>query len=577
MQDGDELAPRGPISRGLRFRVAAVLALALLPIGVVGILQTRDLSQEVRIRTELTLQALTDRASFGERQVIERAFGAAEALSSVLLEIRDEPESCRRYLSDYLEATGRYSFIGFLPPGGVISCSSAPATLDLSQDERLDGWMATIEPRAMAIANPQVSTESVLNIQHPIYEAGDFVGYVSISVPERLVMDQPDADAARRPSSLITFNAQGSILTESSQRSDALASMPDQVPLALLFGGGADTFAARDQFGQNRTFVLMPVIPDLIYSLAAWPPEQPHASLFGINYSPALFPLLMFLASVAVAYFAVDRLAVRHVAALQGRMNAFARNRSFDPIPRTRGQSSEFEDLNRAFTDMAYSLLDDEARMEDALREKNVLLKEVHHRVKNNLQLISSIMNMKIRRASQPETIAVLKRLQERIMGLSTVHRNLYQTENLSRSNAGRLLSDLFGQLISSGAEAGSNIDYRGDFDDVILFPDQAVPLALLASELATNALKYAGAEAGGRPTIRATLSLIEPGIARLTCRNSVGGTTETDDSTGLGAQLIRAFAAQVGGEVQITQTDDLYDVVVTFKLEEFMTDPADH
>ena len=226
---------------------------------------------------------------------------------------------------------------------------------------------------------------------------------------------------------------------------------------------------------------------------------------------------------------------------------------------------------------MAYSLLDDEARMEDALREKNVLLKEVHHRVKNNLQLISSIMNMKIRRASQPETIAVLKRLQERIMGLSTVHRNLYQTENLSRSNAGRLLSDLFGQLISSGAEAGSNIDYRGDFDDVILFPDQAVPLALLASELATNALKYAGAEAGGRPTIRATLSLIEPGIARLTCRNSVGGTTETDDSTGLGAQLIRAFAAQVGGEVQITQTDDLYDVVVTFKVEEFMSDPADH
>ena len=134
MQDGDELAPRGPISRGLRFRVAAVLALALLPIGVVGILQTRDLSQEVRIRTELTLQALPARASFGERQVIERAFGAAEALSSVLLEIRDEPESCRRYLSDYLEATGRYSFIGFLPPGGVLSCSSAPATLALSQD-----------------------------------------------------------------------------------------------------------------------------------------------------------------------------------------------------------------------------------------------------------------------------------------------------------------------------------------------------------------------------------------------------------------------------------------------------------
>ena len=100
-------APRRPISRGLRFRVAAVLALALLPIGVMGIMQTRYLSEEVRSHSELTLLALTNRAAFGERQVIERAFGAAEALSSILQLIQDDPESCRRYLGKYLEENGR--------------------------------------------------------------------------------------------------------------------------------------------------------------------------------------------------------------------------------------------------------------------------------------------------------------------------------------------------------------------------------------------------------------------------------------------------------------------------------------
>ena len=76
---------------GLRFRIAAFLALALLPIGVLGIVQTRDLAHEVESRSELTLLALTSSAAFGERQVFERAFGAAEGLSAVLDLLRDDP------------------------------------------------------------------------------------------------------------------------------------------------------------------------------------------------------------------------------------------------------------------------------------------------------------------------------------------------------------------------------------------------------------------------------------------------------------------------------------------------------
>lgn len=577
MQGGDEPASKRPVSRGLRFRVAAMLALTLLPLGVVGILQTRDLTREIRVRTELTLQALTDRASFGERQVIERAFGAAEALRTVLLTIRDEPESCRRYLRDYLGASGRYSFIGFLPPDGLITCSSALRLVDVTDDEDLSEWMENIAPRVMAVANPAVSPEGILNIQHPVFESGEFAGYVSISIPARLVTEQSDADAARRPSSLITFNNAGEILTEQGPRADAEASRPEQVELAQLAHGRATTFPARDQFGQDRTFVLAPIIPGLVYSLAAWPVESPAASIFGISYSPAYFPLLMFMASVAVAYIAMDRLVVRHVTTLRRRMRRFSTTRQLEETENVRHLSSELADLDQSFTDMAFSLLDDEARMEDALREKNVLLKEVHHRVKNNLQLISSIMNMKMRRASQPETIAVLKRLQERILGLSTVHRNLYQAENLSQTNAGRLLSELFDQLVTSGAEAGSHIDYKGEFEDVILFPDQAVPLSLLASELATNALKYVAAPEGDRPRIRASLALVEPGIARLACSNTVDARTEPTEGTGLGAQLIRAFASQISGEVETDISETIYSVTVTFTVEEFQPDPADH
>ncbi|MCZ4353958.1 sensor histidine kinase [Roseovarius aestuarii] len=558
--------------------MAAVLALALLPIGVMGIMQTRYLSEEVRSHSELTLLALTNRAAFGERQVIERAFGAAEALSSILQLIQDDPESCRRYLGKYLEENGRYSFIGFVPEDGMVTCSSAATPVDLSQSTRIGDGMMHPQPSIAAIDRPTVSRENVINILHPVFDEGAFSGYISISMPVHLVANQVDENAEKRPISLTTFNADGAILSSQSGLKDNLMSLPGNIPLAQLAGNPSVTFVGHDRSGAKRNFAVVPLIPGLAYALAVWPIERDTFTILGVPLTPLIVPLLMFLASLGVSYLAVDQLVVRHVAGLCRKMQIFAKTRSFDTSARNRTLSSELEELEDAFSEMAFSLLDDEAQMEDALREKNVLLKEVHHRVKNNLQLISSIMNMKIRKAKRPETVATLKRLQERILGLATVHRNLYQAENLSQTNAGALLTELFNHLVVAGAEAGDNMDYDSDFENVILLPDQAVPLALLASELATNAVKYAAASSRGRARMRASLTLIEPGIARLVCENSISpDATEELAGTGLGSQLIRAFASQLGGEVQTEITDATYTVAVTFNVEEFSHDPADH
>jgi two-component sensor histidine kinase len=449
--------------------------------------------------------------------------------------------------------------------------------MDFSASERLAEWSANPRPSIAAIEKPMVSRESVINILHPVFQEGDFTGYISISMPVQFVQRQSDESSDKHPLSLTTFNAAGGILSSQSSLAGDLMALPANIPLAQLAGSPSVTFVAPDRAGVERNYAVVPIIPGLAYGLAVWPLESGMFTVAGLPLAPAIVPLLMFVASLGVAYLAVDRLVVRHVSGLRRRMQAFAETRSFQHVNRKHMISSELEDLESAFSDMAFSLMDDEAQMEDALREKNVLLKEVHHRVKNNLQLISSIMNMQIRKAHQPETVAVLKRLQERILGLATVHRNLYQAENLSQTNAGGLLSELFNHLVISGAEAGSNLDYSGEFDDVILFPDQAVPLALLASELATNALKYAGAGPDGRPRIRAGLRLVEPGIARMICENSLGDPVEENGGTGLGSQLIRAFASQLEGDVQIETSEATYTVVVTFKVDEFSPEPADH
>lgn len=574
---GRDTSSTRALSRGLRIRVAAFLALALLPIGVMGVLQTHDLSREVDNRSELALLALTNTAAVSERQVFERAFGAAEALTAVLQLMLVEPERCGNYLAQYIKQTGSYSFVGFLDPDGHMVCSSGGTDFDINNwsnlTQRFESPRMWIDPTR----DDSADSNGAIDVLYPSYQDETFRGYIAMSLP-RIGLGVPwQPSTTRRPLSLTTYNDRGDVLTTVSSTADQTIYLPQDFKFERLDGDWTQTFVAKNQFDQEQAFAVVPVMPGLVYALAAWPVEYRKPAIGRFSSAPMLFPFLMFVASLAVAYYAVDRLVVRHVKNLRNKVQAFSRTRR---LPTTSDQfslSAELQDLEDALAEMAFHLLDDEAQMEDALREKNVLLKEVHHRVRNNLQLISSIMNMQIRKATEPETRDILRRLQERVMSLSSVHKSIYQTENLSRTNAGTLLPDLFERLVA--AEGPQGLEYRHDFDEVVLFPDQAVPLTLLASELATNALTFMGAPEGEKPHLFVSLKQLDAGSARLVCENSVGADIKDmkPNEAGLGAQLIRAFATQLNGKVETTSTDRLYRTEVTFDVEDVFHEPADH
>jgi two-component sensor histidine kinase len=110
-------------------------------------------------------------------------------------------------------------------------------------------------------------------------------------------------------------------------------------------------------------------------------------------------------------------------------MAAIASNRQMDTTRASSSMPNELQSLAENFDRMTNIVVRDEVALEDSLREKIVLKKEAHHRVKNNLQLISSIMNMKIRLAKNEETRTVLSRLQGRVRKLETIHRDLYKSQ----------------------------------------------------------------------------------------------------------------------------------------------------
>jgi PAS domain S-box-containing protein len=136
-----------------------------------------------------------------------------------------------------------------------------------------------------------------------------------------------------------------------------------------------------------------------------------------------------------------------------------------------------------------------EGQIQAALNEKEILLKEIHHRVKNNLQVISGLLTLQAGQANDERLLRMLKDSQSRIWTMALIHQTLYQSGNLAAIDMADYIRTLAGNLLSSHARAGMPPALLFDLHSVHLTIDQAIPLALIANELLTNSMKHAFAD----------------------------------------------------------------------------------
>ena len=205
------------------------------------------------------------------------------------------------------------------------------------------------------------------------------------------------------------------------------------------------------------------------------------------------------------------------------------------------------------------------------------MLKEVHHRVKNNLQLIASIMNMQSRAAESEETKSTLSSLQRRVNSLAMLHRTLYTAPDTSTVDTAELIEAVVRDvslLLPDGVRA---ID--SDIDSVLLYPDQAVPLSMILAEALTNAVKYAGGVDGMDPKIAVSLKKEGTETVRVIVENSRGAKTANlstlDAATGLGTRLMAAFVEQLDATYTVEESADSYTLTLTFQQKDFEPEAA--
>lgn len=194
-----------------------------------------------------------------------------------------------------------------------------------------------------------------------------------------------------------------------------------------------------------------------------------------------------------------------------------------------------------------------EEKLKAGLQEKVVLLKEIHHRVKNNLQIISSLLNLQSDYLDDPRTLELLKSGQNRVASMALLHEQLYQSEDFAKIDFAQYLRNLVTNLFSS-YNVSQRINLKITTDEIHLGIDEAVPCGLIINEIISNSLKYAfPSDRLGEVNINLTLTKNNL-VILLIGDNGIGIPHNIDikNTETLGLKLVRALTNQLGGDWEI-------------------------
>jgi two-component sensor histidine kinase len=195
-----------------------------------------------------------------------------------------------------------------------------------------------------------------------------------------------------------------------------------------------------------------------------------------------------------------------------------------------------------------------EDRLKASLKEKEVLLREIHHRVKNNMQIMSSLLRLQISSIPDEETKAMCMESQTRIRSMALIHEKLYKSQDFSSINFAEYIKDLAAHLFHSYNIKPGVIKLTMDIEDILMDINTAIPCGLLFNELFSNSLKHAF-PATGKGQINVGLNREKQGMCSLIIKDDGIGFPQSYDFENpatLGLQLVSDLVKQIDGSIQL-------------------------
>ncbi len=529
----------------IRVRLGVVLAAALLPVLLLGATQSVLAFQRETAERQSLLASAAQRSAATARARMEAAGVLLETLGPGSIGL-----DCSRRLTDVQRRLPGYANLIRFNSIGRVVCFAESVPADAGRRDR--DWfrklkagekmVVTLTPGARYSAEPSLFTATGTD------DPTTGFGVVAAVIP--LSSLRPElTDRALPPGSQVAIvDRAGRHLSVTDARAfpvETRAWIDRAATRGAFLGYG------RDQKGVERVYSAAPLVGNELFVVLS----APRAALISTDWidplSGILFPLIAFAAALAAIFFAVDRGVARWIIYLQRIAAIYARGRfTVRPIQADRAPP-EIRELAETLDHMAATIVARDATLHENLDQKDALMREIHHRVKNNLQVISSLLSMQERALSDPAARVAMSDTRQRITALALIYRALYQGPDIKHVDLKPFLEDLTGQLLA-GDIGGGHIRTEVRADRLSIDPDKLAPLALFAVEAVTNAQKHALQGKGGSLTVDFTL---RDGEAELAIADDGGGNPVAPDAAtrgGVGRTLMTAFARQLRGRMSL-------------------------
>lgn len=535
--------------QGIRFRLGLAMSLALLPIFILAGAQSHATFQAQERQGQRDLILATQRTAQAARARLDNTTILLEALRA------DRPDAeCGARLDGLVSRLGEVEAIVRLDRNGQVVCASqTPAGhSDWIDGIRNEAWwsrMATgaaqVIERAQDIPGEEQHLIVAIRLTSPM-EA--FEGALVARAPLSQFEPNPLDPSVPTGTEAALAGVGGVLLAATDPQAFALQNLDLAEEIDTRTKSDPIVFEALDGRGQKRVYVSAPMTGRNVHVLLS----APRNDVIGwarLNPMGALvLPLLTWAVALAAVLLVTDRLIVRWLAYLERIAAIYARGRFRVRPDKARRAPTEIRVLAGAMDKMAETIGARDAALKASLADKDGLLREIHHRVKNNLQIISSLLSMQQRSLTDPAARSAIGDTRQRIAALAQIYRTLYQSADLRHADARIFIQDMVGQLVANEGRREHLIETAIEADSLVMDPDKLAPLALWLVEAVSNAQKHAFADRGGRLQVRFR---VDGNTSVLEVEDDGAGLGEAHHA-GVGTTLMNAFARQLRGELAV-------------------------
>jgi two-component sensor histidine kinase len=474
------------------------------------------------------------------------------------------PVSCRSALRRAIAGLPQYESAMVVDSKGNAICTADTSRPKWTVDQR-DWFRETLAGRPFVISDlledPQTH-ELGITVAVPLTNDDDQpTGAIAVVIGIDWLAGRYQRTPLPHDSIFAILDRSGQLIATRSSDETTTRGLPRKSQVLSHVQAGTQSFMSVGVDGNPRLYAVTSLFEERIIVVLGVRAAS-VLSPIALQVAGAIFtPLLMWILAVVVVWVGMERLVVRWILYLERITSAYAAGRFNVRPERVVDAPAEIRSLGETYSRMADIITAREAELRESLAQKDVLAREIHHRVKNNLQLVISLLNLHARRVKDPQAERGFAEARGRINALAALHRRLYESENLQDIDIKWFLEDLCAEIQRGGLANGRPIDLVTDVPSQLIASELAVPVGLLVTEAITNAYKHAfTARYTGTINVKAavddegmlTLSVSDDGVGMDGAAMSEKQPGETP--SGLGRSLIEAFARQLHGELTTTQ-----------------------